>query len=102
MDNEIVEEKVSPIMNDSLIEFVPIKKMSPINENLWNDTERMRRRNIEMDIVFENPVEEKKKEKEAVKSKKMGTAAFTSISLMIISTSIATAAIIVFGVLLTK
>ena len=102
MDNVVVEENnVSPKKVDSLVEFVSIKKISPINESLWCAIEMFKKRNIEMDIIFENP-EKEVVEKGPVKSRKIGTAAFTSISLMVISTSIATAAIIVLGVLLTR
>ena len=100
MDNVVVEENnVSPKKVDSLVEFVSIKKISPINESLWCAIEIFKKRNVEMDIIFENS---EVVEKGPAKSKKIGTAAFTSISLMVISTSIATAAIIVLGVLLTR
>ena len=102
VDNLELEKDVSP-MEDSLKEFVPIRSIGTINPSLWNYTEIYKKRNIEMDITFDEVKENKKGKKEGpVKSKKIGTRAFTSIALMMVSTSIATAAIIIFGVLLTK
>ena len=102
VDNLETEHDVSP-MTDSLKDFVPIRSIGTINQSLWNYTEIYKKRNVEMDITFDEVKEDKKGKKEGpVKSKKIGTRAFTSIALMMVSTSIATAAIIIFGVLITK
>lgn len=106
VENLEVEKDVSPIKEDSLKETTLIQSIGTCTPSLWNYTEIYRRRNVEMDITFEEVKDEKesnedKKEVQA-KTKKKGTRAFTSIALMMLSTSIATAAIIVFGVLIMK
>ena len=105
VENLEVEKDVSPIKEDSLKETTFIKSIGTCTPSLWNYTEIYRKRNVEMDITFEEVKDEKESKEDKkgpVKSKKKGTRAFTSISLMMLSTAIATASIIVFGVMIMK
>ena len=89
---------------DSLSSSTPIKRISNINRNLWEEVEKYRNKQEEDAIDFsyedgENVIDFSY-EKEKPVQKKLGTKAFTSISIMAITTTLVSIGILVLGLMI--
>ena len=83
---------------DSLSNATPIRKISSINRNLWEEVEKYRNKQEEDSIDFSYEDNEKSVE-EKPRQKKLGTAAFTSISIMALTTTVVSIGIVILGIM---
>ena len=90
---------------DSLANSTPIKKITPIKEKLWIQVEERRNKRLrkkDSNVIEFTYDDEEVKEEEKSPTKTLNMSAFTSISIMAITTTVMSIGIIVLGLMVLK
>lgn len=90
---------------DSLTNSTPIKKINPIKEKLWLQVEERRNKRLrkkDSNVIEFTYDDEEVKEEEKAHTKTLNMSAFTSISIMAITTTVMSIGIIVLGLMVLK